>query len=148
MIPGLPDVRTRLPVFPLPTVLLPGTQMPLHIFEQRYRDMVRDVLEGDRRFGLVYHDWDLQGPFLCEEGTVGCTAELSQHEALEDGRSLIVVDGGPRFAIVDGIESGALYFEALVRPFTDEGEAATPGRRQCSLGLCEAVLHTLSDRPP
>ena len=149
MIQGFPDVRTRLPVFPLPTVLLPGTQMPLHIFEPRYQDMVRDVLEGDRRFGLVYHDWDLQGPFLCEEGTVGCTAEISQHEALEDGRSLIIVDGGARFAIVDGIESASRYFDALVHPYAEPIEGApSPARRPRASDRDEAVLHTLSDRPP
>ena len=160
-----PDIRTRLPLFPLPVVLLPGTQMPLHIFEQRYREMVRDVLEGDRRFGMVYHDWDLQGPFLTDEGTVGCLAEISQHESLDDGRSLIVIDGLSRFRIVDGIESDALYFEALVAPYTDASAgggvendgrvdpgqgasgAATEARRQASIDLFGAVLDTMSDRP-
>ncbi len=42
-----------LPLFPLTTVLFPGAPMPLHIFEPRYRQMLADCLEGDRRFGLV-----------------------------------------------------------------------------------------------
>ncbi len=149
---GSTITRYRLPLFPLPVVLLPGTRMPLHIFEQRYQDLVRDALAGDRRFGMVYHDWDRQGPFLSEEGTVGCLAEISEHQSLDDGRSLIVIDGIERFAIDDGLESDTLYFEAIVRPYADdEGgrafEADIEERRRSSLELFEAVLDTFDERP-
>ena len=121
-------------MFPLPVVLLPGAPMPLHIFEPRYRAMVHDCRESDGRFGMVYHDWDLLGPFLSEEGRVGCVAEIRQHEALEDGRLLIVVEGLERIRIVDGIESENLYFEALVSPHTDttvmQGEELALRRRE------------------
>jgi ATP-dependent Lon protease len=89
----------RLPLFPLPIVLFPGTLIPLHIFEPRYRDMVADVLETDRRFGLIYHDPDRQGPFLSEEGRVGTVARIRRHQPLPDGRSLILVRGLERFRI-------------------------------------------------
>ena len=44
---------TRLPMLPLSAVLFPHTAMPLHVFEPRYRELMRDCLEGDRRFGVV-----------------------------------------------------------------------------------------------
>ena len=144
--------RYRLALFPLPVVLLPGARMPLHIFEQRYRDMIRDALEGDRRFGMVYHDWDEMGPFLSEEGTIGCVGEIVEHEQLEDGRSLILLDGLERFAIDDGLESDTLYFEGLVRGYRDrEGGPAFLAdireRRQATIDLFEAVLATFEERP-
>ena len=142
---------TIVPVFPLPnTVFFPHTSLPLHIFEPRYRDMVRDALAGDRRFGMVYHDWDEQGPFLCEEGRIGCVAEIREHELLDDGRSVLVVEGMQRFRIVDGIESHSLYFEGLVTPHPDT--TAMSGqelqtRRGESIRLFRDVVATLSDEP-
>jgi len=145
-----PEERFRIALFPLPVVLLPGAQMPLHIFEPRYRDMVRDALAADRRFGMVYHDWDRQGPFLSEEGRVGTVAEIRQHELLEDGRSLLLVEGVERFRIVDGIESDALYFEALVTPYRDttvmKGEELA-FRRGESIDLFDRVVDALEERP-
>lgn len=144
-----PELRYRLPLFPLPTVLLPGTLKPLHIFEPRYRDMVQDCLGGDRRFGMVYHDWDEQGPFLSESGRVGCVGEIRQHQGLEDGRSLIAVEGVERFRIEDRIESDSLYFEGLVTPYPDttamEGEELASRRRE-SIRLFHAVVASLSGR--
>jgi Lon protease-like protein len=146
-----PEERFRIALFPLPVVLLPGAPMPLHIFEVRYRDMVRDALETDRRFGMVYHDWDRRGPFLSEEGRVGTVAEIRQHEMLEDGRSMILIQGLERFRIVDGIESDALYFEALVSPYRDatvmKGEELA-FRRGESIDLFRRVVASLSERPP
>lgn len=145
-----PELRFRLPLFPLPTVLLPGMHMPLHIFEPRYRQMVDDCLDGDRRFGLLYHDWDDQGPFLSEPGRVGCVGEIGEHQALDDGRSLIVIAGVERFRIVDGIESDSLYFEGLVTSHPDttvmEGEELASRRRE-SIALFHSVVASLSDKP-
>ncbi|MDH5588724.1 MAG: LON peptidase substrate-binding domain-containing protein [Gemmatimonadota bacterium] len=115
--------KSRLPLFPLPVVLLPTGVMPLQIFEPRYREMVERCLSGDRRFGFIYHDSDVQGPFLTEEGAIGCVAEIMSSEPLPDGRSLILVKGRERFTIEDGIESGTPYYEALVSPYGDHEEA-------------------------
>lgn len=146
---GVPEQRYRLPLFPLPVVLLPGTSMPLHIFEPRYQDLVRDCLASDRRFGLIYHDWDRQGPFLCEEGGIGCVAEIDTHQALSDGRSLIAVRGIERFRIEDGIESKSAYFEALVTPYPDidtDGDDLA-ARRAASIELFRRVLASLEGHP-
>ncbi|MDZ7778385.1 MAG: LON peptidase substrate-binding domain-containing protein [Gemmatimonadota bacterium] len=145
-----PETRYRLPLFPLPVVLLPGAPLPLHIFEPRYREMLEDCLDSDRRFGLIYHDRDRRGPFLCEEGSIGCIAEIGEHRELSDGRALIVVTGVERFRIVDGIESDSQYFEGLVTPYGDTTELPDEllaSRRRESIELFHHVLDTLSERP-
>ena len=124
--------------------------MPLHIFEPRYQAMLNDSLNSDQRFGMVYHDWDDEGPFLSEEGRIGCVAEIREHRPLEDGRSLIVVEGAERFRISDGIESEAPYFEALVAPYHDSrGDAPNDlaARRRESIRLFESLLQSLADPP-
>ena len=88
---------STLPLFPLSLVLFPGTVVPLHIFEPRYRQMVTDILEGDRRFGLLYHDPDEHGPFMNEPGRVGTVAVIRRYQPLPDGRSMIMVRGLDRF---------------------------------------------------
>lgn len=137
----------RLPLFPLPVVLFPGAAMPLHIFEPRYRQMVARCLEYDRKFGLVYHDPDRMGPFGMEPDRVGTIAEIGEFQILPDGRSLLVATGGPRFRIVDGIESDTLYYEALVEPFHDEGEGVEQlmPRRQRTLTLFEAIVERIEE---
>ena len=82
-----------LPLFPLPVVLFPGAPMPLHIFEARYRRMVGRCLEFDKRFGLLHHDSDEDGPFLNEAGQVGTVAVIEEFQPLSDGRSLVLVRG-------------------------------------------------------
>jgi len=103
-------------------VLYPGTRHPLHIFEPRYRQMVARCLEGDRKFGLIYHDPDRSGPFDLEPGRVGCVAEIIEFHPLPDGRSLLLIQGKERGRLADGIESDALYYEGLVEEYEDAPE--------------------------
>lgn len=138
----------RLPLFPLPLVLFPGAPIPLHIFEPRYRQMVARCVEGDGRFGLLYHDPDRHGPFQMEPGRVGTVAEILKFQPLPDGRSLILCRGRERFQVEDGIESGTPYYEALAGPYEDEPEEEPDevetvwmvARRQTSVGLFHRVL--------
>ena len=92
------DLAMReLPLFPLPDVVLfPQEVLPLHIFEHRYRIMLRTVLEGDRRFGVVR--WD---PETKSMATIGCCAEILQHQTQEDDRSNIVTLGQQRFRVLN-----------------------------------------------
>ncbi|HZE74649.1 MAG TPA: LON peptidase substrate-binding domain-containing protein, partial [Gemmatimonadales bacterium] len=83
-----------LPLFPLNVVLFPGTPLPLHIFEPRYRQMLADCLVGDRRFGLVQPGSEAETP---DRGAVGCVAEIRANEQLPDGRANVLVVGGSRF---------------------------------------------------
>lgn len=136
----------RLPLFPLPVVLFPGAQLPLHIFEPRYRRMVARCLEYDRRFGLIFHDPDRLGPFLAEPGRVGCIAHIEHFQILPDGRSLLVARGVDRFRIVDGLESGEPFYEAVAEPVEDAsraGEEEIEFRRRRSLALFRRVVATL-----
>lgn len=139
----------RLPLFPLPLVLLPGAPLPLHIFEPRYRQMVAHCLEGDRRFGLLYHDPDRAGPFQLESGRIGCVAEIVQFQPIPDGRSLMITRGLDRFRLEDGIESDALYFEGLVEEYSDlegVGEEGR-GRGEATLALFQRVLERIAEEP-
>jgi len=136
----------RLPLFVLPTVLFPGTTIPLHVFEPRYRQMVARCLEYDKRFGLLFHSEDLHGPFRVEEGWVGSVAELLEFRPLPDGRSVMQARGRERFRVVDGVDSATLYHEALVETYEDEpeDEAALLSRRQRSIALFLSLLADLA----
>lgn len=141
---------SRIPLFPLPVVLFPGADLPLHIFEQRYRDMVADCLAGDRLFGLVHHDSDVQGPFLGEPGRVGTLARITQHEPFEDGRSMILVRGEHRITIREEHDLQHLYYEGTVVPYLDQGlpgSSALRRPREHTLDLFHAVLRAM-ERPP
>ena len=92
------DLSVReLPLFPLPDIVLfPSDVLPLHIFESRYRMMLQSVLETDRRFGVVR--WD---PHTQSMASIGCCAEVIQHQTGEDGRSNIVTLGQQRFRVLN-----------------------------------------------
>ena len=91
-------IKTRISIFPLAgAVLYPGLQLPLHIFEPRYRAMVSDALARDRRIGMIQ-------PQRAEEGaplfSVGGLGRIDNVEALDDGRFNIVLEGEARFRIL------------------------------------------------
>tara|TARA_B100001939_G_C16859216_1_gene581033 strand:+ start:169 stop:816 length:648 start_codon:yes stop_codon:yes gene_type:complete len=92
------DLAVReLPLFPLPDVVLfPQEVLPLHIFEHRYRMMLRTALEGDRRFGVVR--WDPETKSMAQ---IGCCAEILQCQTEEDDRSNIITLGQQRFRVLD-----------------------------------------------
>ena len=106
----------RLPVFPLSVVLFPGTPMPLHIFEPRYRQMLDDCLAGDRRFGITPSGQAGGAP---DPGMVGCIAEVRVNQQLPDGRSNIVVLGGDRFVVTELLDDPSPYHVATVRTFEE-----------------------------
>lgn len=139
-----------LPLFPLPVVLFPGAPMPLHIFEARYRRMVARCLEFDKRFGLLHHDSDEDGPFLNEKGQVGTVALIEEFQPLPDGRSLILVRGENRFEISKGLEQRELFYEAEIQPYPDETRPlpeAIRVARERTLALFQAVVQGLEDPP-
>jgi Lon protease-like protein len=96
-------------------------RLPLHIFELRYQVMLRDCLETDRTFGLIYSADDKAARELAP-GTVGCRAVIDDVERLAEGRANITVDGTQRFALVRVIESDSPYMIGQVVPFEDEEE--------------------------
>src|SRR5260370_32604395 len=92
----------RIPLFPLPgVVLLPGTLLPLHIFEPRYRAMVADALAGDRTIGMAmlkrgWEESDADPPIRL----VGGAGEIVESERLEDGRYNILLEGPFRYPVL------------------------------------------------
>ena len=114
---------SRLPIFPLQAVLFPGTPLPLHIFEPRYKRMLADCLAADRRFGITPLNEERGRP---ETGTVGCVAEVRVNQELPDGRSNIVVLGGSRFVLSRFLEESLPYLVALVQTFDDEPDSEPP----------------------
>jgi hypothetical protein len=116
-----------LPVFPLAGALLfPRGHLPLHIFEPRYRAMVRDALATDQLIGMVQPRDDAEPPALYD---VGCIGRIASAEALEDGRFNIVLEGLSRFRIVREAAVDTLYrqVEADRSGFADGGEAEPLG---------------------
>jgi hypothetical protein len=117
-------VPERLPLFPLGLVMLPGLLLPLHVFEQRYRDLVRDLLElpePERRFGVVAiregREVGADGVTALHE--VGCVAQLRRVTPYDDGRFDIVATGAQRFRLT-GLADGAAYATGLVELLPDE----------------------------
>jgi Lon protease-like protein len=131
-------------VFPLGTVLFPGLVLPLHIFEERYRAMVRELVaspsDGPHEFGVVTLRRGAEAPAAdTEDGPstdpapvrtddlypVGCTAELRQVTELPDGRFDIMTVGRRRFTILDVQQGGEPYLTANVGWLPDDSPDAT-----------------------
>lgn len=112
----------ELPIFPLPVVLFPGMPMPLHIFEERYRKMLADIHAGNNLFGLSYFDAGSSDKDMPPAGHIGCVAEVTETQALPDGRSNILTVGVVRYEAEGYVERGDPYL--VVRPnyFEDEPE--------------------------
>ena len=105
----------ELPIFPLPEVVLfPQEVLPLHIFESRYRIMLKSVLETDSMFGVI--KWDSNTKTMAN---VGCCAQIIKHQTAEDGRSNIITLGQQRFQILEIIRSTP-YYSAMVSWINDE----------------------------
>lgn len=102
-----------LPLFPLPNVVLfPDAYLPLHVFEHRYRTMVRDVLEGSGTIGMVLlrSGWQTASATTPPVYATGCAGRIVHHEALDDGRYNIVLQGTQKFSIRQ---------EHLTRPYRE-----------------------------
>ena len=91
----------ELPLFPLNTVLFPGMPLPLHIFEDRYKQMINNCLEEKGPFGvvLIRNGKEALGP-LAQPHSIGCTARIVEVQKLSDGRMNITSVGERRFRII------------------------------------------------
>jgi len=128
----------RIPLFPLNVVLFPGEQLPLHIFEARYRHMVYDCLQTKSPFGTL---------LALPDGVVrvGCTAEITDLiKKYEDGRMDILTTGRERFRIVDLLTENPLL-EGQIEYLEDCDFLLEPDKRQKLLDsyeTCHALLFT------
>jgi Lon protease-like protein len=147
--------RIVLPLFPLGTVLFPGLVLPLHIFEERYRALVRTLIErsdpGERSFGVVAirRGWEVGQPAIedPELYDVGCTAEIRDVTAHPDGTYDIVTVGRRRYEIAELVPGETPYARASVTYLPERpgpsGEADALGPRV--LAAFRAYLRALKN---
>lgn len=109
-------------MFPLPLVLMPYELLPLHIFEPRYKMMLKDVAAAKNVFGIALHEPSESGPERPVPGSTGCVAEIRESQLLEDGRSNILTTGVIRFRVERYVETPDPYLVAEVEYFEDDPE--------------------------
>ena len=130
-------------LFPLGLVLLPTEQVPLHIFEPRYRELIGESLEQGVPFGIVYADDD----GLRQVGTLATMTEVVERFA--DGRLNIVVEGGERFRLLE-LTEGRAFATGRIEPVDDQHDPAEPEDVERALGLFARLVELTSSEiePP
>src|SRR5581483_8582238 len=106
-------------LFPLELVLLPTERVPLHIFEDRYKELIRECLDESSSFGLVLED----EAGLRNVGTLTAVVELTH--SFEDGGMNVLVEGRERFRILE-LTDGRSFRTAEVEPLPDDDEEEDP----------------------
>ena len=122
-----------LPLFPLELVLLPGTPLPLHIFEPRYKEMIGECIAAEAPFGVVR---------AFEEGIaeVGCTAEIiTVTKEYPDGRMDLICEGRKRFEVIE-VNRDRSFLQAEVLIVPDDAEAAVQEERVKAVQLHLEIL--------
>jgi len=138
----------QLPLFPLRIVLFPGSLLPLHIFEPRYRDLLADVTAGEHRFGLLPPG---EHGGLPAPGAVGCAALVRAVQPLPEGRANIVVSGERRFRFLEPAPAATAYHQGIVAWLDDLPDVQIPSEAELlrlrALGERYALaLHALNDQ--
>ena len=116
-------MTATMPLFPLGTVLFPGLVLPLHIFEERYRQLVRDLLDGPepRDFGVIAirkgRETGVDGVSALHE--IGCTARLRRAVPHDDGRFELVTVGTQRFRLL-GLDHSRPYLQGEIELLSEE----------------------------
>lgn len=116
------EIPEEIPIFPLATVLFPGTVLPLHIFEERYKEMMRYAIDNKGMFGLSFRDNANVGKETVPEiGSVGCLAKINAVMPLEDGRLNLISSGVVRYKVT-GYSQMVPFLIARIETFSDEPE--------------------------
>jgi uncharacterized protein len=141
---------TQVPLFPLNTVVFPGVVTPLHIFEERYRSLIRELsgIESvfDRVFGIlaIREGYEVGDHGMQSAHRVGTLVQLTEVDAYEDGRYDIEVIGRQRLRVVESDNSGPfLRGEVELLPDTDEPDAAAEA--ELALATFETYRTRLSE---
>jgi len=115
----------RLSIFPLTgAVLFPGLQLPLHMFEPRYRALVGDALARDRRTAMIQPKQAREGAELYQ---VGCVGKIGEVEALDDGRYNLVLDGESRFRVIRELEVATAFRQVEAELIAEDGDEVLSG---------------------
>jgi Lon protease-like protein len=117
--PATREVNVELPLFPLPTVLYPGMPLPLHVFEERYKQMFARVLDGNRRFGVVAVAEGAEIGAQDAYQPIGCLTEVRNVRPYPDGRMDVLGLGMSRFEVT-GVTQPAPYIVAEVADLPEE----------------------------
>ncbi|MBX3028150.1 LON peptidase substrate-binding domain-containing protein [bacterium] len=137
------ELPRHIPLFPLPNaVLFPGVPLPLHIFEPRYREMVRDVERGeDKLIGMVLLRGEWRAAYYArpEVYPVGCAGRLVSVEPLADGRYNILLQGVREFALLDELPGGS-YRRAEIAWRAPEAAGVPSGLRTRLHALVQRYL--------
>jgi Lon protease-like protein len=126
----------ELGLFPLPLVLMPTERLPLHIFEERYKELIAECVETGSDFGLVLATGD---GAVHEVGTRANIDEVL--DVLEDGAMNVVVRGADRFRLLE-LTSGRSFTTCLVEPIEDEFEPNDPIDATRALELFQSIAET------
>ncbi len=94
----------RIGLFPLKAILYPSVLMPLHVFEQRYRELVGRCISDDAGFGIARITSGGEAGGYAETEQVGTIARIREHRLMPDGRYVLLLRGGPRFRIVERLD--------------------------------------------
>ena len=136
--------RIRIPLFPLNVVLFPGSALPLHIFEHRYRLMIRRCLAEEIEFGII---------LATDKGvaTVGCTAAITQRlKQHPDGRVEILTEGRSVFRVIELLEEKE-YREAIVEYLAEDitpvSKTELQQKESALLGVFQECHSLLYDQP-
>lgn len=117
------ELNSDIPLFPLNVVLFPGMMLPLHIFEERYKSMIKECIAAGQTFGVVLaKSKQAQAPnvatlFRDDLYEVGTTARITAVENLQDGRMNLITVGQERFLIKDIYPSPSDYLRGRVDPY-------------------------------
>lgn len=126
-------MKALLPLFPLDVVLFPGTPLPLHVFEPRYKELISECLEQKKTFGIVRAE---------EEGLadVGCTAEIvAVTKTYPDGRMDIMTEGRERFEVLE-VDEQRSYLRGDVVYFQDDAENPSSQQIEHAIELHREIL--------
>ena len=141
---------TQVPLFPLNTVVFPGVVTPLHIFEERYRFLVRELLTVesvfDRVFGVIAirEGYEVGEHGMQSVHRVGTLVQLTEAEAYDDGRFDIEVIGRQRLRVIDSDNSGP-YLRGDVELLPDSDEPGAEADAEATLATFERYRNFLSE---
>lgn len=130
---------TRVPMFPLGTVLLPGGVLPLHVFEERYKRLSKYCVSNESPFGVVLIERGQEVGGGDERASIGCLAEIIQYDQMSDGRANLVILGTSRIYI-EQWHSDSPYPAASVRESEEDSSNSAMLEAQGLLQQLKALV--------